>query len=381
MILLLIYILLIVLALAKPKSIRLARVIWLFLIFIYSFGRSEGDYEIYEWIYKSLGTGQFTILTSSFEPGFATVAWACSKAGLSFIAFRVLVSTFICFSLYRIFSDQTEYTALAAALYGIFPFFVWSAAMRSGVATVIVAFALNRFIKNDFRKDWKTFILLGLACFFHTSSLAFLVFYLFYKRDIVIENGELLGVGGGIIFITLFLYYTDIPYKVVRMFTDNVKVLQWFSKGDGTANLTGIIAEVAILLMIYFLSRSNRNYGQFLNRGGYISSTELNVIEVSYRLSLFALLLLPLMTLASPFMRIPYMMMAVLIPASLIADPLYKDVTNRSNTESGRLDIYMRYIWAAILLILLVLKFYYDWPYIKDGQMIFSEFTQWTPVW
>lgn len=370
------FVLLVMMAVTNSRSRCLAIFIWLFLIFVYSFGKTEGDYEIYQWIYSSFRTGEVTIALSTFEPGFAALMWLCSILGLPFVAFRFIVSAFISFSLYNLFKKQTEDVALATVLYGVFPFFVWSAAMRSGMAVVFVSFAFQEFIDNDLKKSLKSLILFLIAILFHYSSVFFLVFFLSFCRNRKIRNGKFLVILLGIFVLTILLYFTDIPVRFVSMVTDNKKVTQWLYKGEGTANLTGILAEVAILMLLYLLSKKNFDYCQLLNVCGASHST-IRGVEVLYRLSTFCFLLLPFIALASPFMRIPYMMLALSIPMTLSCDSIMAN--ERKDGEMYRRNvIYLRRIWIEMLLILLALKLYYDLPYLKAGQMFFSEFTQWS---
>ena len=377
MILLIIYSLLIVTAFSMPKSRKLAIIISLFLIFVYSFGQSKGDYQVFKWIYESFPSGEFNIHNCTWEIGFATIAWICSMAGISFVGFRLIVGVFICLSLYKIFFKLTDNVALSLALYGIFPFFIWSAAMRSGVATVFVLYAFKILIDNNLKRNWKTFVYLLIAILFHTSSIMFLFFAIFYNNRIKIKRGAVaIALAISLLFAVL-LFYTNIPYMVVSHFTDNVKTLTWFIKGNGTLNTNGIIVIVGTVMLVFILSRYNLTIGNKLYNKKCIQRSELDLIDLSYHLALFMIVLIPFMGFSSPFLRILYVSLGIIIPATLMSDNRCYDnyiITGAMQDKDRKNTILLRKNWLFLVGVLLICKLQYDLVYIQAGQPLFVEF-------
>ena len=378
MVLLLLYLMMLVGAFCFPESKKLAFLLFSLFCFLFAFGRYQGDYQTYLLIYSGFNSGLYI---REFEPLFSLTFWIAAKIGLSFVAYRLVMGLFICISMYRIIARHTSCVALASAVYGLFPFFMYTTVLRSGVACIFVLLAIEQLIKEC--PDKKRFVLLVLiATLFHYSSILFLLLVLF--DDNIRETSFILVfiVGLALAFI---INYTSIPYKIVSLFTSRQKTLQWFSKSDASANFNGILGIAIILVSMYALSKYNLMVSSCfsLERTGETSGAAQIVLGnesspclepdrlviISYKLSLMMFLYFPLMVLASPFTRLPFMVYVLVIISTV---NMGRDAQLRENSEL-RPGV-VSFSWIVLVAVTLVWKIYFDLPYLKEGSSFFWEY-------
>ena len=346
-----------------PKSKKITIVILCYISLIFSFGQYKGDFVVYRWVYQEFSSG---IAYTSYEPGYVALLWIATKLRIPFVVFRLACATFICSSLYGVVKRQTVYTAIAVALYSLFPFFIYTAIFRTGIASAFVVLAIEKMAENK-KKCFIFFII--LAALFHYSSLVFLLLLMLRKGT---KNKQILAVFVMGMVLSVLINYSSVAYDIIARFTSSAKVLQWFKRNNSSANFNGILAEILLLLMLYYLSyRSLKKRGiQFINWGDeYNNSYGLEVL--TYKLSLFMFLILPLMIYASPFMRIPYMVLIFFIIVSLNNKEIVNDNVNCLNNigvvPSG---------WFFLLFVVIAWKVYYDLPYLKEGTSVFWEYLE-----
>lgn len=366
MILLLLYVLMLAGAYCFPESKKLSVLMFSLFCFLFAFGHYEGDYQLYQWIYSEFNTGLYN---REFEPLFTLTFWVATKIGLSFVAYRVILGVFICVEMYKLIARHTSCIALATALYGLFPFFLYTTVIRSGVATVFVLLAIEQLIKAE--PDKKRFIILVLVgTLFHYSSCLFLLLLLFDEN--IRETSFFLVVCIGLV-LAVIINYTSIPYMIVSMFTSRQKTLQWFAKSDATANLNGILGIAVILVSMYALSKYNLMVDSHYSLSGsgelaeYSESSRLVII--AYKLSLMMFLYFPLMIMASPFTRLPFMVYVLVIIATINNG---REAQIRVNDELRPGVVSLS--WIVLLVVTFVWKIYYDLPYLKDGTSFFWEY-------
>ncbi|MBP3205434.1 MAG: EpsG family protein [Oribacterium sp.] len=250
MVLLVIFLGLFLLSIIYPRSKHITIAIVLFMLFVYAFTWHEGDLEVYEWVYRDLFTGRFY---TAYEPGFVALMWLCKKVGLSFTGFRFVLGSFITIIIYHIVRRQTDYSAFAMVLYCLFPFFVFSSVLRSGISCVFVLLALEQLIiDKGNKKKYVIYILIGTL--FHYSTVLFLPFLLFTGK---IKKTRLIGAFVGMCVLSFLINYTNVMYSIVSTFTQRQKIVGWLMKNDATANINGIIAIGVLLIAVYLLNRNN----------------------------------------------------------------------------------------------------------------------------
>ena len=364
MLLLIVYLGLFILAMAFPRSKYLTIAIALFMLFIFSFAWHEGDLEVYEWVYRDLYTGRFN---THYEPGFVTVMWVCKKMGMSFTGFRLVLGIYNTAIAYRFVRKQTNYHAIAMALYALFPFFMFASVLRSGVASAFVLLAVEQLIKgNSDKKKYVFFII--LAILFHYSSVLFLPFILFTGK---IKKNWLAEAFAGMCVLAFFVNYTDVIYSVVSRYTQREKIIGWLMKSEASANLNGIMAIIIILTALFYLNYRSIHGAPALNLEGYCDSgLRDNQIKISYQMSVYMMFLSPLMVLASPILRIPYMVFLLFIVSAV--NIAYRNRGNHLYRCHSTMMI--NFSWVALLLTVLLWKFYADLPYLKNGAHVFGEY-------
>lgn len=166
-------------ALLMPKSKTVTGTIMLFMFFMFSFVYYKGDLQIYEWVYNDFYTGQFI---TAYEPAFIGMIWICNVIGLPFSGFRAILAMTYLTLTYKAIQQQTDYTAITMALMIIFPFFVFTSVLRSGIASAIVLYAMSFLTKKSINFKLKYAICIIIATLFHYSSIVFLYFCLIREK-------------------------------------------------------------------------------------------------------------------------------------------------------------------------------------------------------
>lgn len=355
-----IYVFILLLAFVVPKSKLVSFCAILFMFTLYSFAYYEGDLQTYEWVYKDYGTG---IKDSSFEPGFTFLIILCKNIGLSFTGFRIVLGIIYVSLLYLGVTSLTEYKALALSLSVIFPFFVFTSVMRSGIACVILLNSYKYIVNSEESKTPKIKYILGvgLATLFHYSSVIMLGVLFIPKSVDLVKTIKYIIIT---VLLTVLITQTNIVYTIVSMITSRGKTIQWFVDGEGTANFTGVFL-ILILLLVNFVI-NNRSLRIISNNDPSIENN--NSFDLSvfcFRFSLFIFFIFPLMVLSSPFLRIIYMFMPVIISNGINAAYSMKKESkyNLSLTLQG-----LVVFGYAVFMIL-----YYSYPYFSSEYYIFKE--------
>ena len=390
-VLLFMYLTMLVGAFFFPQSKKLAVLLFSLFCFIFAFGRFQGDYLTYQWIYSEFNTGLYN---REFEPLFSLTFWIATKIGLPFVVYRLIVGLFICSQMYRLIERHTSCIALSAAIYGCFPFFMYTAVIRSGVASVFVLIAIEQLMRsNPGRRRFVFYII--IATLFHYSSFFFLLLLIFDGR---IKQSTVIFLLFISMALAIVLNYTSIPYNLVSLFTSRQKTLQWFARSaDATANINGIIGILFLLVSMYVLTRYNLSlsamassefdsdscscyssgYDLFYNGGMIDAETEGSIFVseyyeavVTHRLSMMMILYAPLMILASPFTRLPYMVFIFIIITTINSGMMAHVYNKEGGYRSGLVSL----SWVVLLVVTLLWKIYFDLPYLKEGSSFFWEY-------
>jgi len=364
----LLYTALLLFAFFFPKSKHLTVALGIFMWLMYGFAWYEGDLEVYQWVYSEIQSGAFN---KAYEPLFIAAMWICSKLGMGFTVFRLVLGGFIVLSVYFAIKGMTENTAAAMGLYGVFPFFVFISVMRTGVASALVMLAVAELIKTNPNK-MKFILLIGIATLFHYSSFVFMILLLGPE---VFDRKYMVAVIIGSLFLSIVINRTGLLYGVLSKITSRQKVLQWFTDNGASANLKGILAEVIVIASLFVMMKRNNIIGvtpAYTAIEGYSYNAGVRVNHLAYKLCGMMILLLPLMIYASPFMRLPYMVFPVFVMSTLNSSGADICLEQEVGYSSGRFMVKMG--WFVLLLIVLMWKLYYDLPYLKAGSHLFSEF-------
>ena len=390
-VLLLLYLMMLAGAFVFPQSKKLAVLLFSLFCFIFAFGHFHGDYQIYQWIYSEFNTGLYN---TEFEPLFSLTFWIATKIRLPFVAYRLIVGLFICSQMYRLIVRHTSCVALSAALYGCFPFFMYTAVIRSGVASVFVLIAIEQLMTpTPDRKRFVFFIV--LATLFHYSSFFFIFLLIIDER---IKQSTVLIILFISMALAIVLNYTPIPYKIVSLLTSRQKTLQWFMKSDdATANINGIIGILFLIVSMYAMTRYNLSISTIssaesdcdyfsccqisleMHYNGVVEEVEANEssfvseyyeASVSHRLSIMMILFAPLMILASPFTRLPFMVFIFVIITTINTGMKAQMLYSEDGFRPGRVSL----SWVLLLFVSLLWKVYFDLPYLKEGSRFFWEY-------
>lgn len=352
-----VYLVILICAIASPRSKVISALAIVFMFVMYSFVYYEGDLQNYQWIYEE------GITDTSFEPGFNAIIFLCRALGMSFTGFRMILAAVFLFLMYRGITKYTDYSAIVLSLIIIFPFFVFTSVMRSGIACAILLNAYIYLIDPSFcRKGITKYVLFVLvAALFHYSAALMLVFIVGKMR---IDPKAIVGIAVLTIVMFAFLNFTDIPYRLIALLTSREKTLQWLSRGEGTANFTGAVAIIVLLTMNYYIARRSRDILESIKTEG-ISNMEYYESKYTYNISVLLLGFIPLMCLASPYLRVAYMLVPLFVSNGINAVYGYKNNVQNST--------FIPLLSAMIFGSLIIWRIHYDLPYITENHFFFQE--------
>lgn len=372
-----IYVLLIALGFRYPKSKTVTRAIVVFMLFVFSFVERDGDYQQYKYVYEIFDNNWLNV----YEPGFVFIIWICNKMGLSYSFFRLVVGSIFTSGLYRAIRTQTEGIAFSFALVLLFPFFVFVATIRSAVAMGFILNAIPFLMDKSLRGSIKYIEMILLASLFHVSSLIFLAFLLvrfkITKRNVIIYTffSALCGV---------ILHSSSLISKLMSQITQNQKILQWFTNNESSANFVGSLVVLIIFIALAFVAHYAAclcNYSEktYLCNGKYSA--------LIANLSVLILFAYPLFIFSTVFMRQLYMFLPCVIISCVNAIiQAYEKYSIKQLAILGKklrisatahVDLQVFFIVGLVLLC----AFYYDLPYLKQGQSMFDALYSFTIIW
>jgi len=283
-----------------PKSRILFNLILVYMWLFYAFNTYSGDYKNYEQVYQLVSQGK---QLTHFEPLYTFFMIICSKLGLSFSGFRVVLATLYIFVLRKVVNKYTSFCSLAVALFMFFPFMWAASVLRAGIAGLFVMWAFQ-YLSLGNRTDYKKYLFwMIIAVLFHTSSLIFFVFLftqISYKKNIVY-----LGFIASIAIALLYKY--GVIYSIALKFTNKKKILQWLNSTESLLNTKGIVVEMMVLILFVFVSKTAVScfYRQDIRGNeGHPLSELLRFSYNVYRCNSLMIVLVPLMILSDVWLRL-----------------------------------------------------------------------------
>lgn len=352
--LLLVFAILLVFAFIVPKSKYVFAAEVILMLFMFSFISYEGDWQTYSLVYLEYAS---SALSWHYEPAFSILMMLCSRLGLPYVWFRFLICLIYCIILTLFLKSVTKYYAIIGGLTLVFPFFVFVATMRSGIACPLVLCAFVVLALNKQYTKEKFILLILLATMFHYSCIVFLPFIIVDKK---ISNTKKVFLFFLAAMVAVLLNFTTVIPNLLSVFMSREKTLSWFSQNEGTANLTGAICDAVLVLVNFLISK----------KAYEISSREFSTLEqhqirfsrITYEVSYILIFLLPFIWLSSPFLRLVFIAFPMIIVSMVNAlSTLKKDKIER---------LYI----VAIVALGVVFRLYNDLPYLKAGSIFFGEF-------
>lgn len=263
----------------NPRSKKVAKTIILFMILIYGLNTYSGDYLAYQGVYNNIS---FYGLTH-YEFLFSLLMMICSKLGLTFIQFRMVLGVIYSVLCYKNFNTYTKYIALALALSMIFPFTYYVSVLRAGIAAMIMIYGI-RFLNPETKKGVVKFIVLIIICsLFHYSSIFFLLLIIARRG---VNYKYLFYILLGTCVVAYGFNNLELLTGIIGHFTDRAKTLQWFSNSANiNLNWKGILIQVLIVLMNILINRMAKKQidkNSFLLSNVYISTQQYLTGDIAF---------------------------------------------------------------------------------------------------
>lgn len=248
-----IYVLMIILCIVKPKSKKCFFAMLFLLWFISAFSTNNADWEGYQIIYN--------YSTYPTEYGFNALMSIYHFFNFKF-EFTLLIDYLIVYGLYGWFIyKNTDYKALVLAVYSIFPFCMDAIQIRNSMAFGVALIGINELLKEriNYKSYIKCAVFIMISALFH-NSCAILILLLFAQM-FSIKTNMFLSLSFCIIFFAIVQtgLIKDIGYFVIGNRMDDLMYrLSLFS----AKSIFNIVAAMAItlgfsLLFLYFSKKNS----------------------------------------------------------------------------------------------------------------------------
>ena len=357
-------IVLILIAFMNPQSKNIAKAIVLFMILLYGLNTYSGDFLTYQGVYNNIS---FYGLTH-YEFLFSLLMMMCSKIGLTFIQFRMVLGIIYSILCYKNFSRYTKYTALALALSLIFPFTYYVSVLRAGIAAMIMLYSV-RFLDAETRNGVVKFIVMMIVCtLFHYSSIFFLILIIDRKG---VNRKYLFYIFLGTCVVAYVFNNLETFSMIVGNFTDRAKTLQWFiSTTNLNLNWKGILFQLIIVLANIFINRFGKKQidrdTRFMNREFlYCSDRNLKFYQwfagLSCNASYLIVVLIPFMFVNDVAMRFLWAVLGITICSCLNA--VYISDLIRINMQGKRIGI-VTIMQLVLVAYIIFVAIYANLPYM-----------------
>lgn len=343
------------------KSRVVAIVISAYMWVFYSFNTYSGDSIAYEYVYQLINAGH---IFGHFEIGFTMIMFICSKIGLTFSGFRIVLGTVYVLALNKIIKKYTDNVAIALAFFMFFPFMYFTSVLRAGIAGLIVANSIS-YLSIENKKGIILYIInILIAMMFHSSSVFFLIFILARKKINQISVIKIVAVTT----IASFLFRNSVFYKIATLFTQSNKILQWLN-GDGNANstlnMTGILAEIILLLVILLVVLKANSFEQQY----CISDKVIQQSELIKSCNFYLLILIPFMVMSDVWIRMiwEFLLIDICMFSNVIEDIHEKNPLNMKKFT-------ITYFGIAVFVLEIMIFMYMDKPYWGTENAVINMF-------
>ena len=232
--------LMVLLGLFRKKSKLLTYLYGVYFWALIALNTFTADYGTYKEMYLCCFEPRYAF----HEPGYMTICRICLRLGLSYIQFRMVISAIIVILIIKGLRYYTESINYALAIYLMFPFVGLVSGLRNATSTAILIYAFH-FLFQDGTKALKKYILsVAVAMLFHYCAVFYFVFiFVRYRRIKIIETMACVIVS---IFAIIELAKEGVLYRIINLFTNSEKVLNWFV-------LALHISPIYILTFIWFI--------------------------------------------------------------------------------------------------------------------------------
>lgn len=299
-----------ILSLTNRNSKMLTRLMYAYLLIIYTFCNSGNpDLNVYTWTYNN------KIYTTS--PGFDAMMLICRNIGLPFVVFKGLCGIFILIfyrkSLRLFFSEEN--TVLALML--IYPFVSSIAQIRNGMMAALILYAICQFIFDPKHRIMPFIIKIALAMLIHPVAFVYLVLLLSKKNFKETKKSKL--VVGILLALLVELILIQNPlYDLAKTFISNPKYLSWFDfqhafemVTEETLNIKGQLLPVfeqllGSALVIYMTIKYKEKYlnNNCKTQSNYIVVLQEEQLDIIKNIFLLLLFVLPMYQLTPTYFRI-----------------------------------------------------------------------------
>lgn len=315
------------------------------------------DFENYYTLYQDSVVG---ISSRNIDIGFKWLMYISNLLGMTYNQFRLIISIVGYLLIINTLNRYVKFKNYILMLYLIYPFINDAIQIRNFLSISIVIFVFRYLIDDSKRGGIKYLIGIIAASFIHKVSIIYLTFL--FLKYFNIKKFKIIAIYTSC--ILTILAYTDIYPSIIRIFTSEVRILDYFTR----RTTDGMIVVVAVFLLFYgvFKIMYNECFRNIDKAEVLFKNKEVyeKFLDLIYKINIMMFFIIPLMVYNFNFIRI-YRNILVLnyiiyVNAILI---------NRSNKR-----LFLEYIILSVGFVLFLFIFFYGinadtqiWPVLKDN--------------
>lgn len=175
--LLILFLITVVVGIFHPKSKQAALWVFVFSWLLISGNSDNNDFHQYKEEYEYIEWGFL------LEPGFGLICYVFKALGFDYMNFKAIVSLICLTLIYRTIWKITDYKALGATLYLVYPFIVDITQIRNFIASSLVVFAIPLLFQKGKAALIKYLLLVIVATTVHSAVIFYIVF-IFARKSI-----------------------------------------------------------------------------------------------------------------------------------------------------------------------------------------------------
>ena len=270
--------------LSHPKSKYVAMWVFVFSWLLFAGNDNNNDFLEYKEKYEYLDKDVL------LEPGYGLLNYLFRSLGFDFMMFKALISFLGLLLIYRTIWKLTDYKALVATLYLIYPFIIDITQIRNFIASSIVIFAIPLLFQKGISSIFKYVAFVLTAATVHSAAFFYLVFIV-AKRKIGIRL-ILIGLAAVVsIKVTVYSLFQ------ARFETEKLDVY------EKPSIVGGLIMAFLICITAYVIIQLSKRRNKSESQSGSLSSAFVNE-RIWPNIAMLTILIVPLCFDNASFTRI-----------------------------------------------------------------------------
>ncbi len=231
----------------QEKFVLIIGVLFLYLICVLRKDTVGGDIAGYKVLYERAGNVSWSNYTEfgNFEDGYILLTKICSKAGISFQWFFVIIYAIMYIPLAKFMYKNSKDVAMSLIIYVCYQLFVFNlSGLRQSIAMGMCLSAISFATRTGLKNFLNFLLIVLLASTIHSSAIVFFAFYFVIR--IKMSN------------IKAIIYFALCAMVVFMRGSINAFLTKYFRETDASITLGGAFVLLLGITLFYFISNGTK---------------------------------------------------------------------------------------------------------------------------